>query len=421
MRKKDKPLHERGRYKLVYDRRKDGTLRSPFIQIVWYDADAGRLRSRSTGTTDVGEAEQQLDALYSEKEHGRAICGHCGQPIQAAARHLVTAAIADYLVARVGRTSIDAIKARLSHVVTYLTETDELDTICENVDEDWIQEFRDWAILIPVEFANAAPRDRAPGTVEASVRQLAAVISFAHGQNDTLSAAKFSPKKPADVSRTPIYRADIETLAAMFNYCTNPVIKEGTSEKLRVRKVREREQLHRFLQVSVTTWARPDAAHDVSVDPKRAQWHPASRTLDLNPKGRVQTKKYRPIIPVARQAVPLLNGHQGFYVTVGSVRQAFEGMQAELKLPGDGESGIKLIRRSMAQLGRKRLGERDWVEGKMMLGHHRPDSSDVYAPFDPDYLARAREVTESIIDDIIALAPEAFHRTGTGDKQGPDG
>jgi hypothetical protein len=27
---------------------------------------------------------------------------------------------------------------------------------------------------------------------------------------------------------------------------------------------KDRAQLHRFLQISVATWARPDAAHDVS-------------------------------------------------------------------------------------------------------------------------------------------------------------
>ena len=83
-------------------------------------------------------------------------------------------------------------------------------------------------------------------------------------------------------------------------------------------------------------------------------------------------------------------------------------MSAELRLPGSGEGGLKLIRRSMAHLARQRLGERDWVEGKIMLGHAQPTTSDVYAPFDSGYLARALEVTDAIIEEIEKQTPGAF-------------
>ena len=106
----------------------------------------------------------------------------------------------------------------------------------------------------------------------------------------------------------------------------------------------------------------------------------------------------------------LLDGTDGFYVSVDSVRKAFEAVQAVLKLPGDGESGMKLVRRSVAHIGRQKLGERDWIEGKIMLGHYRPTTSDKYAPFDTGYLARALEVTDAIIDEIEKLAPGAFGR-----------
>ncbi len=408
MRKKNKPLLERGKYRLEYDERRNGTRRSPYIQIVWYDAVAGRNRSRSTGTTDIGAAERQLDALYSEKEKGLALCPHCGQLMQQVAPFLVTSAIADYLGARSERSSYPSIKARLAHVMAYLEINDALATTCEAVDEEWIDDFRKWAINVPIERPNKKREKRAPGTVEASVRQLAAAVNLAKRRENTRSSAKFTAKKPEEVSQTPQYRADIATLARMFRYCTDPLTKEGESEKLLDRRINQRRQLLHFLQISVATWARPDAAHDVSVDPKRAQWSAGSPYLNLNPKGRTQTKKYRPIIPMAHQMAKLLDAHVGYYVEVASVRKAFQAMQDELGLPRDREAGMKLIRRSMAHLARPRLGEGQWIEGKIMLGHHRPDSSDIYAPFQPDYLAAVRSVTEGIIDDIIALAPKAF-------------
>ena len=117
----------------------------------------------------------------------------------------------------------------------------------------------------------------------------------------------------------------------------------------------------------------------------------------------------------------LLDAEIGYYVSVDSVRKAFEAMQATLGLPGDGESGMKLIRRSMAHLGRQRLGERDWVEGQIMLGHKRITTSDTYAPFDTGYLVRALEVTDGIIAEIEKLVPGAFHRTNTGVSEDGEG
>jgi len=408
MRKKNKTFYERGKYRLVSDRRSDGSLRTPYFQIEWYDAEKRRVRSRSTGTTCREEAERQLDALYLANEKGRAVCHACGQPLSSIDTYLLTEAIEAYLVARQGRASIDAIRPRLGHIVNYLTENDVISTQCREIDNDWIEEFREWNILIPVEVGNGATRERAPGTVEASVRQLAAVINFAKEKGHTSKGAQFKPKKPAEVSHTPIYRAAVPELAEMFRYCTEPARKEGESDKAYANRVAGRQQLLRFLQISVATWARPDAAHDVSTDPKRGQWDPQRRRLNLNPRGRTQTRKYRPVVPIARHVAPLLDQNKGFFVNVSSVRQAFEAMQEALGLPGDREAGLKLIRRSMAQLGRGRLGRVGWIEGKYMLGHHRPDPSDLYGIDEPGDYPLALNVTEQIIDEIMTLAPRSF-------------
>jgi len=407
MQQQDQELYARGKYRLAYDRKSDGSLRSPFLQIVWYDATARRNRSRSTGTEDVQQAESELDALYLKRERGAAVCGSCGQPLRAGARHLITDAIADYLIAREARSSIGSLRPRLAHVTAFLSDTDRLAAACEDADEDWIDSFRTWAAEQPIVAPGGAKRARTPGTIEASVRQLAAVINYAYGRKDTLFPAAFTAKAPDEVSRTPGYRADIKTLAAMFRYCVEPVSPDGRTTVTRMRS--DRDQLLRFLRISVATWARPDAAHDVSTDRKRDQWHSNARALNLNQKGRAQTKKHRPIVPIGSRMAAILDANgQGFYVSVGSVRKAFFAMQGELDLPADRESGMKLIRRSMAHLARQRLGERDWVEGQIMLGHKKVTTSDTYAPFDTGYLGRALEVTDAIIEEIEKLCPGAF-------------
>ncbi|MGC5254487.1 hypothetical protein, partial [Escherichia coli] len=58
-------LYARGKYRLERDIRSDGTPRTSNYQIVWYDPEARRNRYKSTGTSDLSEAEDALDRLYS--------------------------------------------------------------------------------------------------------------------------------------------------------------------------------------------------------------------------------------------------------------------------------------------------------------------------------------------------------------------
>ncbi|HKY81685.1 MAG TPA: hypothetical protein VJM09_09450, partial [Sphingobium sp.] len=291
-------LYSRGRYRLVWDRKRDGSLRSPYLQIAWYDADAGRNRTKSTGTADVGEAEEQLDILFVSRERGQRICDNCGQIILTAAPHPLVDAMSNYLAARRKKPSYTSLKARLAHVSNYLIETDRLNTTCDQVNEEWIEDFREWAFEVPVvSTAGKILGDRSAGTVEGSVRALSAAINFAKERGDTQHEANFQAKKPEEVSETPAYRADIPKLAEMFNYCLRPVRPAGMSDKGYERQLAYREALLRFLRISVATWCRPDAAYDVSTDPERRQWYPDIRALALNQRGRPQTKKYRPVVP----------------------------------------------------------------------------------------------------------------------------
>ena len=210
-----------------------------------------------------------------------------------------------------------------------------------------------------------------------------------------------------EVNRTPGHRSDVDELAKMFRYATEPT------------RNKRRTPLHRFLMISVATLVRPDAAHDVSTAAERGQWNSKFHVLNLNPKGRRQTKKYRPVVPVARQVAPWLDATNGYFVAASSVRSAWDNMATEIGLPREGESGMKLIRRSMAKLLRDRLPKADWVEVELFLGHSKFDNiSDIYAPFDPSYCAVARKEIEAIIDEIEALVPGAFTGFAPDEEKG---
>lgn len=388
--KRPKPLYQRGELRL-YPR--EGRSH----EIVWYDEARKRERSVSTSTTDERRARAALDNEYIRRHGGIPYCPECGQPIDQKG-DFVAVLIANYKGTKpVG----DAIHPRLDHVLLFLEKTGRVENRCEDVNEEWAASFREW-------MRARTDRSRSLGTIENSLIQLAAALNFGG------VTPGFKPIPTTDTNRTPEYRASIDKIAEMFRFCLDP---KADTPKMRERVIKSRTNLLNFLRISVATWCRPDAAHDFSTSPARRQWFAEAGIISLNPHGRRQTKKYRPTLPAARQLVPHLNACSGPFVKVNSVRSAWELMATEIGLPRDREAGMKLIRRSISTIARKRLGEEHWVQGRMMLGHYKASTSDIYALPDPSHLGRALAVTEAIIDEIEALAPGSYRQfTAHGDN-----
>jgi hypothetical protein len=247
-------------------------------------------------------------------------------------------------------------------------------------------------------------RKRSLSTIENSVIQLAAAINACSGP------LLFKPVQTKELNNTPTHRLSMEQLADAFRYATDlrfPVKRDG---------------LHRFLMLSVATAARPDAVHEFSTSAERRQWNSDRNIICLNPKGRRQTKKFRAAVVAPRQIIPVLNDAEGFFIKQVSVRSAWNSMVGDLGWPRKGEGGMKLIRRSIAQLlrdaGTKRAWNETWQdkarkvpsdEIELQLGHRKLVSvSDLYAMFDPDYLSNATAAIEGILDAIVTLVPDAF-------------
>jgi hypothetical protein len=374
--KRPKPLYQRGPFKL-YPR--EGRNH----EIVWYDEQRGRERSASTGTADDDDARLELDRHYLSTQ-GVKHCRTCGQVLVGEHAPLVADVIADYLVTMEGKAGEKSARGRLAHVVAYLADTDAEITVPQ-VTEEWIERFRKWLLKRPVLSPKGRKlRERSIGAVEGSVMQLAAAINKLPNHK-----ALFRARSLKDVAASPRYRADIETIAAMFRFA---LARE------------DRHTLRAYLRGAVATWARPDALLELT----DRQWIAGAGVLDLSPPGRHQTKKRRPIIPIARQFRPYLDALKGQYLPVVTLRHAWDPMRRALGLPGEREAGAKLIRRSIATIARRKLGEERWVQGQMMLGHVKAEISDIYAIPDPANLGAALAVTEQIIDEIESLAPGAF-------------
>lgn len=186
-------------------------------------------------------------------------------------------------------------------------------------------------------------------------------------------------------------RLSMDQMAAMFE----------TAETPHVRK---------FLMYAVCTLSRPEALFDLTI----FQCDKEHRLIDLNPPGRKQTKKYRPVVPMVEALVPWVEPGQpakkgpnrGQPVThviaykgrpIRSIKTAFRAMRAAADLPEDTTPYI--IRHTMASELRKR-GVPSW-EVSGMLGHKEAKSTtEIYATFDPSYLGQARSAIQRYVEEL---------------------
>ncbi len=112
------------------------------------------------------------------------------------------------------------------------------------------------------------------------------------------------------------------------------------------------------------------------------------------------------MVPVAKQMIAHLDAMGENWIQAATIRSSWDRMREALGLPSDGQAGPKLIRRSSATIVRRRIGESNWRQGEIMLGH-AAFANDIYAIPDPANLGLALAATEAVIDEIEALAPGA--------------
>jgi len=441
---REEPIYRRGKYWLGWDAKKDGTLRTPYLTIFWYDPAVRRTKSASTGTTEETEAMIALDHRYlADAEEAPAYCHACGQPIANADAYLVADAIADYRLEHGDvQESAGTIAARLKHVTDYLAAGDA-HAAAGFPDKDpcaaWLrfgsttscaiactkpfaEAFRKWSHRQPVVWRNkqgqiTASRARSPATTEESLIQLAAALNHAvdapGNRSDKRPIWKPAPRREVSPKRRT--RVDVAVLANMLADAAEPSKRRGS--------------LQRFIIATLCTIARPDSVVDISIAPDRRQWWPGSTTIDLNPHGRKQTKKWRAVLPVLPVLEEWLSAEwaeysalpeaervgRGWLVNyygrpVQDVESAWEAMLIRLKLPTGREWRPYLLRHSLAAICRRR-GVPKW-ELQGFMGHHPGDSTETYAPGEEFPLVA--KVLQDILGEIDALVPGALHRTCTG-------
>jgi integrase len=162
-----------------------------------------------------------------------------------------------------------------------------------------------------------------------------------------------------------------------------------------------------YVLIRLNTACRGDAARDLR--PAQVDWQ--ARLIRLNPAGRVQTKKFRPVVPLTDTLAALFDAHEGDgpYVAwhgnaVSSIKTTWRKLRMAAGLPD--WFNPKAIRHTVGTELRKR-GVPGWdVSGQ--LGHKKGESAPTtenYAKFDPAYLAKARKAFDKWMADLAKDVP----------------
>jgi integrase len=162
-----------------------------------------------------------------------------------------------------------------------------------------------------------------------------------------------------------------------------------------------------YCMIRLNTGCRGDAARDLQ--PFQLDWH--MRLIELNPVGRVQTKKFRPVVPLTDFLANYLNGRAttGHYVhwkgeQVESIRTTWRKLVVKAGLPT--AYAPRVLRHTVGTELRRR-GVPGWdVSGQ--LGHVKGESAPTtenYAKFDPDYLAKAKSAFETWMLELAERVP----------------
>jgi site-specific recombinase XerD len=176
-----------------------------------------------------------------------------------------------------------------------------------------------------------------------------------------------------------------------------------------------------FMLLAATTLGRPEAILDL----RRMQYDAGDQRLYLNPPGRKQTKKFRPVIPVAPTLKPWLDYEtdpESHFVAfqgkrLGSITQVFTSLRADAGV--EARISAYSFRHGMAREMRKRRVPLDEIG--LFLGHRPKESSattSIYAPMEPEYCTQAIAAIEEVLAEVKRLTPDvSFDNPSAFDKR----
>ncbi|MBL4838143.1 MAG: tyrosine-type recombinase/integrase [Kordiimonadaceae bacterium] len=374
--------------------------------IYWYDEQRRRTKRKTTGTTSFQSAVDAITAhhlahLEPEKEGGLTVhqvamkywLEH-GKNIEAS-----------------GHSSISL--GRLTAFADYLEGKDGAPFLAENWTKQTTKAFITWVRKNPYHRTKEikdgqgkvievikTPMPVSDATINRNINDVRAAFRFAMDRPPLIEGIKGVQARGGRQKPT----LSTKQVKALFAYAF---------------ETQERRHLQTYLIAAFTTLGRPDAVLDISVSPEREQVEWDYRRLHLNPSGREQNKKYRPIVPINDYLLPYLQEAEdrleeskinpdiktaGFLTEwngkrMASPRASWNKAKEALGWPMVRDWDAKMIRHTMAKW--LRAQGVPWAELEGHLGHKIPSTSETYAEYAPDYLGRVQQEITRFLDGIF--------------------
>ena len=401
----------------------------------WYDSRTGRVRRRSLGVEDLEEAKIRLASLVAsrpapEQQHGSELPGPRQVLLVAVLDHYLEHRAKDLPSRGAAERACQLLVAWLFDV-RGMPKTIKADALGLDLQEEFVR----WC---------ATQHGHSSKYISRVLSVISAALRYAADEqpvddpDDGRRIVRLMSHAPK-VRYDPGWIAETAKIAAPQRRSWVPTIDELARFLDQVRA----EHAFRYCILALNTWGRAEAIMELDL---RRQLDRDSGLLDLNPPGRRQTLKRRPIIRATRNllawtaewnmARPLEYHGQ----VVVNVKKAIQAANARWMMTEAGmrQSEIeKLMRakylrertKAIQQLeanGSQRITRRvirsfmgtrvrglrelrvEREQRQVWLGHQSQDTTSMYEILDPDYLREAADATDMIIDRIDAAAQRSL-------------
>jgi integrase len=361
---------------------------SPFLHRYWTEPGTGRTRRSSLRTEDLEEAKRLLAEIVVK-----------GAP--KSERTPLSAVLLDYFENHTDKLpSGKNARGAGRTLLECWGQTIRVEAIKESKQK----EFAEWSI----------ERGHSLGYISRNLSVLAAAFSYAKINREVIFKEGTMVKKwalQAKARRKPFTPSDDELAKVLIET--------------------ESENFWRWTVISLLTGARPEAALNLTPSQRNRD----NSTIDLNPDGRQQNKKYRPTIREPRALTAWLDSWEAVmladllkkdpeadpatikamtysgYASVESIQTAFERIRAKKTVALPKLSAYSYRHKIATVLRKARL---PFEEREMQLGHRRPEG---YGEWDPDYLQGCADALDAWWIKLQAKADAARRERARQTKQ----
>jgi integrase len=355
----------------------------------WYDPHGRRTRRRSLGTQELEEAKKRLveKAGVSQLRSDRS-----------PERVMIMAAL-DHYCDHWGDDRASAFQARraASVVANFLSSRGELTAKVASFGPIRQREFMKWC---------RAELSHAPATIARSLSVVSAAFRFGASLQQVTDGFG-SEKEIVLLDHHPLVSTDRNKVAEVLGV-PDPRPRDWQPTYAQFGQFIDalgsrQEPIFRFVVIALNTWARPEAITDLRVD---RQVDFTRGLMDLNPPGRRQNAKRRPLIPLTDNLAGWLQlwdldaPIEWGGAPVASVKKAWQRHARALELPLFTRYTIRHFmatecRRVKPPVSREQRAQ--WLGHVVDRGNR---TTDAYEKFDPEYLADCAHATETIIAQL---------------------